>query len=81
MRRHSEWNADPPRAGASPEKTRQGGRCYSIFNKYSFFLKKKLRVCITLLKCRSMRLSGPIDFLSADSNLQPVLQIRAPLRH
>lgn len=80
MRRHSEWNADPPHAGASPKK-QDKEVVVTVFLINILFLKKKLRVCITLLKCRSMRLSGPIDFLSADSNLQPVLQIRAPFRH
>lgn len=80
MRRHSEWNADPPRAGASPKK-QDKEVVVTVFLINILFLTKKLRVCITLLKCRSMRLGVPIDFLSADSNLQPVLQIRALLRH
>lgn len=64
-----------------PPKKQDKEVVVTVFLINILFLKKKLRVCITLLKCRSMRLSGPIDFLSADSNLQPVLQIRALLRH
>lgn len=40
MRRHSEWNADPPRAGASPKKQDKEVVVTGIFDKCSFFEEK-----------------------------------------